>query len=254
MDEVVGIRMASDKTVVGVGAMAMSSEEIKAEEEVSGTAAYNLHHVDDQLYEIGEKVFGPVKFDFYMKEKVDANNDDEDDDDDAGDKKKKKKKDGKEKKDKKKKKGAEYEEEEEVDMGAFLAFNKKPTNTEPAWDKKAPKMSKVLGLDEKKNKGGKAKGGKGKRKDSGEFIEEKGQGNQDEDEIPIKQDKKKGKKGKKGKGGKKKDDESEESDAEENVENAGNEDDEKAEGETEGAKGPSPKEMDALLREAFLNS
>ena len=113
-------------------------------EEITGTAAYNLHHVDDQLYEIGEKVLGPVKFDFYMDEKV-ANNDDEEEDDDAGDKKKKKKKDGKEKKDKKKKKGQEYEEEEEVDMGAFLAFNKKTENTAPAWDKKAPKMSKVLG-------------------------------------------------------------------------------------------------------------
>merc|ERR1712183_691439 len=104
MDEVVGIRLASDKTVVGVGAMAMSTMEIKEMEEITGTAAYNLHHVDDQLYEIGEKVLGPVKFDFYMDEKV-ANNDDEEEDDDAGDKKKKKKKDGKEEKDKKKKKG-----------------------------------------------------------------------------------------------------------------------------------------------------
>lgn len=256
MDEVVGIRMASDKRVVGVAAMAMSTMEIQEAEEITGTAAYNLHHVDDQLYEIGQKVLGPVKFDFYMDEKVAANNDDEEEDDDGGDKKKKKKKDGKEKKDKKKKKGQEYEEEEEVDMGAFLAFNKKTESNAPAWDKKAPKMSKVLGLDEKKNRpqagDGKKKGGKGKRKESGEFMEEKG-GEQEpveEDNIPIQT--KKGKKGKKGKG-KKKDIESEESEAEEIVENARKESQDNVEGETEGPKGPTPKEMDSYIKEAFMN-
>lgn len=48
IDDVVSFINAADNSVIGVGACAENITEIKEKEDRSGTAAYNLHHVDDQ--------------------------------------------------------------------------------------------------------------------------------------------------------------------------------------------------------------
>jgi len=247
-DEVVGFINASDKTVVGVGAMAMSVRDMKEKETVSGTAAYNLHHVDDQLYEIGDKKLGIVVFDAFGEKKAPE-------EDEAEEKGKKKKKKDKDDKKKKKAKKEEIEEEEEVDMSAFLGFKKaQQDSTEAHWDKKQTRANlRLLGAEDKKGKGKKPKGGKkggggGDNWDEGEeeMVEEKNTVNN----IPMsKKDKKNKKKGKRGKG---KQDEGESE--EENEPADVNQDGEEGEEGAEKVKPPSTKEMDASLKEAFMNS
>jgi len=50
---------------VGIGAIAESPRVVKAiiGEKIGGTAAFTLHHLDDQLFETGDKKMGIVVFD-----------------------------------------------------------------------------------------------------------------------------------------------------------------------------------------------
>lgn len=251
MDQVVCFRMAADHRVVGVGAMACSTMEIQESGDKSGIGAYTLHHIDDQLYELGEKVLCPIVFDAFAV-KADDEEMIEEDDKDAKKKKKKDGKEGKEGKEKKSKK-TKHADEPEPDMSAFLSFGAKKEDTSSHWDKKMGKAHKqlVTGGGEKKKgakKGGKGGGGKKEDAWSGDEEEDETQVNN----IPL--TKTKGKK-KKGKGAKPKKGGDEGSESEEELQDTQGPalvvEDEEGEIETEPS--VTPKQMDKQIKEAFLN-
>ena len=182
---------------------------IKDQENLTGEAAYNLHYVGDQLWEIGEKTLGPVIYDHWNLPVEDET-----------DKKKKKKKEV---------------EEETVDFSAFLGGAKKNDDEGGAVDKKI-KVGKIVGDEDKK------KGKKG-----GKVVKAT-------EEVGAKKGKKgKGKKGKKGGDSEDEDDEDVQGEVKDRKPSEVIEGEEKAEVMQE-EKGPSPKEMDDWIYEAFMNS
>lgn len=110
IDDVIGIRSA-DGTFVGVGALAMNLDEVKALDKPEGVAAYLLHYEGDKLWEAGSKTHASALFDkdaeaaFLEKAQRKAE-----------------KKDKKKKKKRKKDDGSSDEEEDMI--GAFANFGK----------------------------------------------------------------------------------------------------------------------------------
>jgi hypothetical protein len=230
--------------------MACSTADIQESEDKSGIAGYTLHHIDDQLYECGEKILGPVIFDAFAAKAEEEEMIEED----GKDGKKKKKKEGKDGKEKKSKKTKDHD-EPNVDMGAFLAFGAKKEEAGAHWDKKQGRTGRTLLVTDKPKKGGKAKG-----KGAGGKKEDEWSGDEAEDDqvnnIPLVKTKGKKKKGKAAKTKGKGDEGGSESDEElVDTQGAPADDQDQDEGETMAmTKGPTPKEMDKLIKESFLNS